>query len=347
MECKFLFIYKEKIFIKSYLNFDENQLNSLSINKNALGFLKHKHIYKFTKKNWECLCNNKSPNLISILFNNIDNISENSWSNLCINYNYSIVTLIIKNIDKITFNGWFNLCLNENNMAIKLISEKLEIDFKDIYLNFLCKNKNAIDLITKYKDHLNISCIKNLCGNENAYELLKEFINFNSINSIKQEYLRQLCLNKNENIVKFLYDNFSEISSYLFINICLNTSAVSIISKYYDNEYNTSNNLLCLNYLCYNKNPNIIPILSKNLHNLSSLDDLCINKNAIDIIESNLNKISFQGFMNITRNSNGSKIIKKIIKKDLLSSFPFTKIQNKFIISLLANPSIFYKKCII
>lgn len=343
MDHKYLFIYKEKQFIKTYLNFNEKQLNKLCINKKALGFLNHKDIYKFTNNNWEFLCTNKSPDLIYILSENVDKISITGWCNLCLNYNDSIVLFLIKHIDKLTFNCWLNLCLNENDIAIKLISKKLKTDFNVIYLKMLCKNKNAIEVIKQYKSSLNDSCIKNLCSNENAFELLKEFINFNSFSTINNDYIRILCLNKNENIVKFLYDNFSEISSYLFINICLNTSAVSIIKKYYENDYNTANNLLCLNYLCYNNNPDVISILSKNLHNLSSLNDLCINKNAIDIIDSNLNKISIQGFINLSKNSNGCKIIKKIVKKNLLNK-ESKECKNKFITSLLSNSSIFYKK---
>jgi hypothetical protein len=348
MNDKYLIINKEHKFINSILKFDENKINYLATNENALELL-NKNISKFNYLTWEFLCSNKNPKIFSLISKNLNKLSLTCWSNLCYNKNDEIVSLILDNINLLnTPNNWLRLCFNENKRIIKFISNELKTSFNIGYLENLCKNKNAIDVVSFYKAKFNKRCIKNLCINENAYELLKEFINFNSFTSINTDYINNLCLNRNKDIVKYLFENFNNLNRNLFINICLNPAAISLINhyfNYYDNqiaieiydEYNTDT--MCLCYLCYNENPDIIPIIIKNLHYFTSFNDLCINKNAIDIIDNNINRVSKQGWLNLSKNVNGFKIIKKNI--NIIKNKKLMENNSNFINYLLSNSSIF------
>ena len=340
MDDKYLTINKEYKLIKSILQFDKNKINYLATNENALGLL-NKYISKFNYLTWEYLCMNKNPKIFLLISKNLNKLSLTCWSNLCYNENEQIVSLILDNIYLLnTPYCWFLLCFNENKRIINFISNELKKSFNIGYLENLCKNKNAIDVVSCYKDKFNKKCIKNLCTNENAYELLKEFINFNSFRSINTDYINNLCLNRNKDIVKYLFENFNNLNRKLFINICLNPAAISLINHYFknfDNEYNTDT--ICLSYLCYNENPDIIPIIIKNLGCFTSLNDLCINKNAIDIIDNNLNKVSTQGWINISKNVNGFKIIKKNI--NIIKNKKLMCNDSNFTNYLLSNSSIF------
>jgi len=338
MENKFLNINKEKKIIKPYLNFDKNKLNYLAINNNALGLI-NKNLSKLNNLNWEYLTNNKNPKVFYILSKNLDKLTLNCWYHLCFNSNDNIVSLLINNIDKLNTICWDVLCLNQNLKIIDIISNELKKSFNITYLQNLCKNKNAIHVIREYKHKIDDICITKLCFNENAFDLLKEIIDFNNFNSIKPIYIHNLCLNRNKDIIQYLFDNFNNLNRHLFINICLNPAATSLIEKYYDENESWNNDTLCLNYLCYNENPAIIPIIVKNLQYLTEFSDLCINENAIDVINNNIKKISMQGWINLSKNINAIKIIKTNFNciKYCFNNF-------NFINNLLSNPSIFRTK---
>jgi ethanolamine utilization protein EutA (predicted chaperonin) len=166
-----------------------------------------------------------------------------------------------ENEDKIE---WLNL--SENVNAIDLLKENQDkIDW-----DVLSLNKNAIHLLEANYDKINWM---NLSENKNAIHLLEA----------NPEKINWMNLSENKNAIELLKNNRDKIYWY---NISYNPSIFEFI-KQFDSNYNIivhtngdiSSNEFSKNITIYDKNTNVLQILSDFIH----ADILIINYSSLSI----------------------------------------------------------------
>ena len=216
--------------------------------------------------------------LISLKSDNINFlnsiINQLDWSQLSLNP-YAI-KILNKNRDKI---NWSHLSLNPNAIEI------LEENCNKINWVYLSANPNAIKLLDENRDKINWFY---LSKNPNAIKILDE-------NRDKIVW-NWFCLNTNPAAIKIIEENRDKIEWFLLLQ---NPNAIRIIKEEMrinpDNIdlYQLSRNPNCLNllfefnrdinihFLCYNTNPEVLPILEKNKDKLKKADWYHLSENPI------------------------------------------------------------------
>lgn len=226
--------------IKRYItHFSDNDWYEIIKNSNAIEIIEDK-LNNMDQNSaifldyLEELVHNKSPEVIPIIKNHLDKISDKAMSFLFANPN--ALDIIQDNLDKLKIHYLFNHNLCANPKAMHLINHNF-IDWCGIARN---TNLEAIKLIednfSKITEHLN------------NYEL--------RIYNIYSLYIRDFwkCLCTNPNAIHILEKNTHRFGYEEWININANPNGVSILEKHPDK----------INWEVLSLNPNAIPILEKN-----------------------------------------------------------------------------------
>ena len=224
-------------------------------------------------------------------------------------------------VDWIKYIDWNIICANYN--SIDFLYDNLDkINNKSHFYLISNKNPRVIGIIEIFLDKFDRECKNLLCRNENAYELIKKIVNFDNI---ENHYLQYLCRNINPKIVNILKKYINEFEELEWVYVLLNPSFIDIIldnfNVYFENDFfKTKNNIELyvsdiLYYLSKNSNENVIPILKKNINNLTPInwDNICKNKNKkfINFIEENLHRLSDFNFLYLLSNTSATDLILK------------------------------------
>lgn len=238
------FIYRELINLHS----DSTICTYLSGNCKALNILKkYPDIIDI-----DTLCTN-SHSRVTELLKEYDYISHQNWNSLCIfnpniiellgkycyrdmcfkqlSHNPAAIDLLVKNKDKIDFKS---LCSNKSFKIVELLQEYIDKHGEcDINWKVLSSNPYAIELLEKYKSHINWYTFSN--NSQITTELI--YKNIDKIN------FKQLSLNEGKHIVPILE---KYIDKLCWNNLSENYNALDILEK--------NPKKVCLEYLAINRN---------------------------------------------------------------------------------------------
>ena len=173
---------------------------------------------------------------------------------------------------------WMNLSANENAIDI-FKNYKKQIDW-----NTLSLNKNAIHLLERRRNKINWN---NLMQNEGATNLLKDYFDEHTYNN---NHLYHLVSNESKFAMDFI-ENVIETTSINKINILMQMQ----ISK---NESVHAINLMkkypkLIDWTVISSNKSAMEIIEPNLEKIS-FGELCENENAVSIIKDLKNKQKMQ-----------------------------------------------------
>jgi hypothetical protein len=174
---------------------------------------------------------NKSENAINYLIKNPQYIE---WGIL--SANPYAVDLLIENQHLIY---WPTFCKNKNPKVIDVLLKNPT----KIFWSSLSANPVAIDLLKKNKDKIDYIYLSN---NSNAYELIKEYMEREFIctntdptspeyivkECNKMRYIPDLCYNRNEELIQYLYKNYSKYINWS--NLSTNPAAMDILLQNMD-----------------------------------------------------------------------------------------------------------------
>ena len=147
---------------------------------------------------------NFNENAIELLKKNLDKIY---WSLL--SYNSNVLSLLEANQDKI---NWYNLTFNTNPKAIDLL-KKNENKLNDIHWFILLKNKNAIEIIEKFKNNHKINWI---LISKNPAIFIYDYDKIREIKNNLHEKLLEVSLNP-DRLFKLMNDyNRTEVIKVYF-----------------------------------------------------------------------------------------------------------------------------------
>ena len=247
--------------------------NFIYANSACMKLIKTQDIKKIK---WNCLCKNENPEALEMIRNNVILLNENCFLNLCKNVNGVVI------LEDII-----------NNYLNEIYDEKVRLK----YLKYLALNPNGIHLLEKYvNDFSTFKYFYCLVQNENALHIIREHIErldeiiFDEDIKFKIEGFKSW-----ENLDYHPYgDKYFKDDDFSNENKDDNNELYEIEEKYKHLKYN-----LTWNYLCLNKNPDVIELIENNLDKLNEncWDVLSKNKNAIHILEQNQSKINWDNLM--------------------------------------------------
>jgi hypothetical protein len=177
------------------------------------------------KIHWPCLCQNRSPEAIALLQENVDKIN---WRRLA--DNPSAIPILEKHLDMLFLDdvSFHYLCINTNPDVIPLIEKILEQAPEKIDWEYLARNPNAMPIIKKNLDKI--------FGNDRVFH----------------NFLRDNTHPEAIRIIEQNLDKFDELSWY---SLQHNTSAIPILEKNMDKIYLDWYNLV--------KNPNALHLIEQ------------------------------------------------------------------------------------
>ena len=235
-------------------------LPGLEIKKNSftyyLNINKSENAIKYLIQNpqyilWDALSSN--PYAFNLL---IENSHKIYWKYFCNNPNPAVIDVLLKNPNKISWES-----LSENPLAIDILIKNQH----KIHWSSLSGNPAAIELLTQNKHRINYDV---LSDNPNAFDLIKEYIetHFISINpdptsmsykiieQHKHKYIKCVCFNKNEKLIKYLYTH--HINHLCWFNLSTNSAAIDILLENMDK--------IQYKQLSLNRHPKALEILKRN-----------------------------------------------------------------------------------
>jgi len=218
---------------------------------------------------WCFLCANSNPDIIALIGNHIDKLDQFCWRTLCKNPCPQIIPIIEHNLDKIDkYYCWSYLCSNTN--AIHIIKERLDnIITKPEYFNIITPTPNSV--------LLNYSVLLNLCLNINALDLIEKYED-----KLDLLLLEQLSCLRNSHAIRIVKRNVDKLNYECWTRLWQNSFAFEIIEQH----LNLLDYYQAWHYLCSNTNPNVISILERNLEKIKNehcFVALGSNKNAIHL----------------------------------------------------------------
>ena len=259
------------------------------------------------------LCNNTSLGLVNFLKNNENFIDYNNlaYNENAIHFDYFTYHILCEN--------FINQGLLTNESYGYLIEKHFELlkskDCFDWY--YLSQNKYLTqNFIKKYfnnQDHWNFICKYNKNSEifyKEIYERGENSKNLNWSYLSNNEYIIEFLNNyehkidfyylvSNKNAIDLIEKNLDEIISdkydqyQIWEYLCKNYNAIILIKKHFEKIKNKIN----WEELCFNKNPQVIDILNKNLDCIRTPSfGLSCNKNAINILKKNKKFINWYSF---------------------------------------------------
>ncbi len=219
----------------------------------------------------------------------------------------------------------------EDSIEEDIIKNQLSSIFHWYALSYN-RHQNAIRIIEKNLDKLNVDCWGVLSGNPNAIHIIEQNIdkiiwkelsmNPNAIHILENnlDKVDWLYLSKNPNAIHILEQNIDKI---IWRTLSENPNAINILEKNLDKVHWHSissnpnaihlieKNLDKVDWHWLSLNPNAIHILKKNIDKINWIS-LSANRNAIKIIEKNLDKVYWQ---NLSGNINAIRILEENLDK--------------------------------